>query len=145
MVQLPAYTLETSLAAASAIKERLQLAVSALTTMGEVWPMAKMVKVQVSQYAREVLTIPRTPASEAVTGFSIQQSELAAFNEDSWVDLLGRFEPIGTPQVGYDNMQTFNMEAGISWELGCEMFADFLRWLVRLQYYNLHPEDANAM
>lgn len=114
MVHLPAYTLETSLAAASTIKERLQLAVSALTTMGEVWPMAKMVKVQVSQYAREVLTIPRTPASEAVVGFSLDQNELSAFNDDSWVDLLGRFEPIGTPHMGYDDMQTFGMEAGVS-------------------------------
>jgi Fungal Zn(2)-Cys(6) binuclear cluster domain/Fungal specific transcription factor domain len=114
MVHLPAYTLETSLVAARTIKERLQLAISALTTMGEAWPMAKMVKVQVSQYAREVLTIPRTPASEALMGFSIQQNELTAFNDDSWVDLLGRFEPIGTPNIGYDNMQTFNMEAGIS-------------------------------
>jgi hypothetical protein len=49
MVQLPAYTLETSLAAASAIKERLQLAVSALTTMGEVWPMAKCLRFRVPQ------------------------------------------------------------------------------------------------
>jgi hypothetical protein len=114
MVHLPAYTLETSLVAARTIKERLQLAVSALTTMGEAWPMAKMVKMQVSQYAREVLTIPRTPASEALMGFSIQQNELTAFDDDSWVDLLGRFEPIGTPQIGYDSMQTYNMEAGIS-------------------------------
>jgi Fungal specific transcription factor domain len=114
MVHLPAYTLETSLAAASTIKERLQLAVSALNTMGEAWPMAKMVKVQVSQYAREVLTISRNPASEAVIGFSMQQNEDTAFNDDSWVDLLGRFEPIGTPQMGYDSMQPFSMEAGIS-------------------------------
>jgi hypothetical protein len=114
MVHLPAFTLETSLAAASTIKERLQLAVGALTKMGEAWPMANMVKMQVSQYARDLLTIPRTPASEAVVGFSIQQSELSAFNDDSWVDLLGRFEPIGTPRIGYDNLQTFDMEAGIS-------------------------------
>jgi hypothetical protein len=112
MVHLPAYTLETSLATASTIKERLQLAVSALTTMGEAWPMAKMVKVQVSQYAREVLMTPRTPPSDAAICFSIPQSELSAFNDDSWVALLGRFEPIGSPQMGYDNLHTFGMEAG---------------------------------
>ena len=114
MVHLPAYTLETSLSAASTIKERLQLAVSALSTIGEVWPMAKMVKVQVSAYAREVLMIPRTPASEAVIGFSIQQNELAAFNDDSWVDLLGRFEPIGNTHLDYDNVHNFNIETGVS-------------------------------
>jgi hypothetical protein len=76
--------------------------------------MAKMVKVQVSQYAREVLTMPRSPECEAVTGFSIQQNELAAFQDDSWVDLLGRFEPTGTPPMGYDNMLNFNMENSVS-------------------------------
>jgi hypothetical protein len=114
MVHLPAYTLETSLSAASTIKERLRLAVSALNKMGDVWPMAKMVKVQVAQYAREVLTIPRSPECEAVIGFPIQQNELAAFQDDSWIDLLGRFEPTGTPPMSYDNMLNFNMESGIS-------------------------------
>lgn len=114
MVHLPAYTLETSLSVASTIQERLRLAVSALNKMGDVWPMAKMVKVQVSQYAREVLTIPRSPECEAVTGFCIQQNDLAAFQDDSWVDLLGRFEPTGTPPMGYDNMLNFNTESSIS-------------------------------
>jgi Fungal specific transcription factor domain len=114
MVHLPAYTIETSLTTASTFKERLRLAVSALNKMGDVWPMAKMVKVQVSQYAREVLTVPRSPECEAVTGFCIQQSEFAAFQDDSWVDLLGRFEPTGTPPMDYDNMLNFNMESSIS-------------------------------
>ena len=114
MVHLPAYTLETSMSAANTIKERLQLAVSALNTMGEAWPMAKMVKVQVSQYAREVLLIPRVPASEAGTGFPTQQSDLTAFNDDSWVDLLGTFEPVGSPYLGYDNVTSFNLDSGIS-------------------------------
>jgi hypothetical protein len=114
MVHLPAYTLETSLSAASTIKERLRLAVSALNKMGDVWPMAKMVKMQVSQYAREVLTVPRSPECEAVTGFCIPQNEFTAFLDDSWVDLLGRFEPTGTPPMGYDNILNFNMESGVS-------------------------------
>jgi len=114
MVHLPAYTLETSQLAASTIQERLRLAVSALNKMGDVWPMAKMVKVQVSQYAREVLTIPRSPECEAVIGFCIQQNDLAAFQDDSWLDLLGKFEPTGTPPMGYDNMLNFNTENGIS-------------------------------
>ena len=67
-----------------------------------------------SAYAREVLMIPRTPASEAVTGFAIQQNELAAFNDDSWVDLLGRFEPIDTTHLGYDDAHNFGMETGVS-------------------------------
>ena len=114
MVHLPAYTLETSQAAASTIQERLRLAVSALNKMGDVWPMAKMVKVQVSQYAREVLTVPRSPECEAVIGFCIQQNDLAAFQDDSWIDLLGRFEPTGTPPMGYDNLLNFNTENGVS-------------------------------
>ena len=114
MVHLPAYTLETSLSAASAIKERLQLAVSALTTMGEVWPMAKMVKVQVSAYAREMLMIPRPPAPGAVINFSIQQNELTAFDDDSWVDFLGRFEPHGNTNSGYDSVHNFNLDTGVS-------------------------------
>jgi hypothetical protein len=115
MVHLPAYTLETSLSAASTIKQRLRLAVSALNKMGDVWPMAKMVKVQVSQYAREVLAIPRSPECEAVIGFPIQQNDFVAFQDDSWVDLLlGRFEPTGTPPMGYDNILNFNVESSIS-------------------------------
>jgi hypothetical protein len=68
---------------------------------------------QVSQYAREVLTLPRSPECEADTGFCIQQTEFAAFQDDSWVDLLGRFEPTGTP-MGYDNILNFNMENSVS-------------------------------
>ena len=75
--------------------------------------MAGMVKMQVSAYAREVLMIPRPPATEAVIGYPIQQSELTAFNDDSWVDLLGRFEPIRTSEFGYDNVHSFNADKGV--------------------------------
>lgn len=46
--------METEPQAASQLRERLQLAVNALNSMGEVWPLAKDMKRQVACFAREV-------------------------------------------------------------------------------------------
>ncbi len=93
VVHLPAYILETSPRAASIVKERLQLAINGLKTMGEVWPMAVMVKQQISQYAREALSAPRMVASLPAPVSCVQQIDPTAFGDDSWVDLLGTYDP----------------------------------------------------
>ena len=91
IVHLPAYSLETNPQDAATIKERLQLAINALNTMGEFWPMAKMVKMQVAQYAREALSVPQMLPSAAVPGSGMNRVDLTAFDADTWPDLLGSF------------------------------------------------------
>lgn len=53
-VHLPAYAMVGSVGAA-AIKERLQVGISALGAFGEIWPRAMIAKGQVAKFAREVL------------------------------------------------------------------------------------------
>ena len=92
VVHLPGYVLETCPQAAGTIKERLQLAINALNILSEVWPMARVVKSQVAQYAREALASPRrmppNPASAPLLG----QIDLAAFDDDSWLEDLNRID-----------------------------------------------------
>lgn len=57
-VHLPAYAIVDRPDQAGAIKERLQLGISALASFGEIWPRAMIAKGQVAKFAREVLTKP---------------------------------------------------------------------------------------
>jgi len=91
VVHLPAFTLEADAQAAATLKERLQLAINALNTMGGVWPMAKMVKSQVTHYAREALTVPRT-ADTTLPDTIMKTVDMTAFEDDSWLDMLSQFD-----------------------------------------------------
>lgn len=62
-VHLPAYTTQNN---APEIKERLHLSVSALAAIGEVWPLASIVRAQVAQFARETFKAASMPAAMAV-------------------------------------------------------------------------------
>jgi hypothetical protein len=60
-IHLPAYPLQERPRDADAIKQRLQLSISALGTIAEVWPLARVVKSQVAQFARETFVSPAAP------------------------------------------------------------------------------------
>ncbi|KAG2185718.1 hypothetical protein INT43_002153 [Umbelopsis isabellina] len=54
-VQLPAYLEEDELSEMQLYKEQIQLAVSMLQEISEIWPIASVVRTQIAQYAREVM------------------------------------------------------------------------------------------
>ncbi|ETI28235.1 hypothetical protein G647_00684 [Cladophialophora carrionii CBS 160.54] len=94
-VHLPAYAIVDTPDQAVAIKERMQLCITALGAYGEVWPRASIAKTQVAKFAREVLTKPNVyvdctashmipRASEPVPQLEYQMP----FNNDSWMDNL---------------------------------------------------------
>ncbi|KAL9114837.1 MAG: hypothetical protein Q9227_001080 [Pyrenula ochraceoflavens] len=63
IVYLPAYIMETDRRTADSIKQRLQLLVNALNTIGEVWALAKDVKRQIAFFAKEMFA--QVAAAEA--------------------------------------------------------------------------------
>ncbi len=90
VVHLPAYSMETNPERSSAIKERLQLSVSALNSIGEVWPTAGAAKLQISQFAREIFA-----GRAAAVGYEQQATQMQQIDIDSmlddqtWLDRLG--------------------------------------------------------
>ncbi|KAJ2957755.1 hypothetical protein NQZ79_g6613 [Umbelopsis isabellina] len=54
-VQLPAYLEEDEVSDMQLYKEQIQLAVSTLHEISEIWPIASVVRAQIAQYAREVM------------------------------------------------------------------------------------------
>ena len=54
-VYIPAYALENRQERLHVLHERLQLAVGALRTLGEVWPIAKAARAQIAAFARDTL------------------------------------------------------------------------------------------
>ena len=96
IVHLPAYSVEIDMERASAIKERLQLTINALNSIGEVWPMGKAAKGQISQFARDVFAGQAVAAGRAQVGAHIQQIDIEAMMEDqTWLDELASMAPAG--------------------------------------------------
>ena len=96
IVHLPAYSVEMDMERASAIKERLQLTINALNSIGEVWPMGKAAKGQISQFARDVFAGQAVAAGRAQVGAHIQQIDIEAMMEDqTWLDELASMAPAG--------------------------------------------------
>lgn len=94
IVHLPAYSVEMDMERASAIKERLQLTINALNSIGEVWPMGKAAKGQISQFARDVFAGQAMAAGRAQVGAQIQQIDIEAMMEDqTWLDELASLAP----------------------------------------------------
>ncbi len=96
-VHLPAYAIVDTPDQALAIKERMQLCVTALGAYGEVWPRATVAKTQVAKFAREVLTKPNVyvdctashmipRASEPVA--QLEYPQMPAFDNGAWMDNL---------------------------------------------------------
>lgn len=106
-VQLPAYAIETNTDEARAIRERLQLAISALNAISEVWPLARVVRRQVAQFAREVFIKPVSTAETATASSFTTLPARAALNsaatppfidfdsmlnDDPWLNNLVQYE-----------------------------------------------------
>jgi len=96
-VHLPAFSIADRPDQAVAIRERLQLCVSALGSFGEIWPRAATVKGQVAQFARETLTNPGWCVGSPVAALPIGSDAVDApteiecempINNDVWMDTL---------------------------------------------------------
>ena len=97
-VHLPAYAIVDRPDQAIAIKERLQLGISALGSFGEVWPRASIAKGQVARFAREILLKPNVcvdstgpeqmPRITSVESNLPQISYDMPFNNDVWMENL---------------------------------------------------------
>lgn len=91
IVHLPAYSMETDPERSSAIKERLQLTVSALSSISEVWPTAGAAKLQISQFAREIFAARAPAVGYEQPAVQMQQIDYESMMDDqSWLDQLGR-------------------------------------------------------
>lgn len=89
IVHLPAYSMETDPERSSAIKERLQLTVSALNSISEVWPTAGAAKLQISQFAREIFAGRAAVVDYEQAAVQIQQIDIDSIMDDqSWLDQL---------------------------------------------------------
>ena len=110
-VHLPAYTFHERKAE---IKERLHLSVSALASIGEVWPLAHIVRAQMAQFARDTFKAASYPAAVGVVedmpaiAQAPQQEEIDIdnmINDDSWLNELDAFAymPLarGVEQAGW--------------------------------------------
>ena len=105
-VHLPAYALAERHDIAVAIKERLQLGISALGAFAEIWPRASIAKSQVAGFAREVLTKPNVSVDSTGVGMvptvtASSSPEIAdanlplpqleygmGYNENTWMDSI---------------------------------------------------------
>ncbi|KIX06284.1 uncharacterized protein Z518_04259 [Rhinocladiella mackenziei CBS 650.93] len=95
-VHLPAYAIVDRPDQATAIKERLQLGISALASFGEIWPRASIAKGQVAKFAREVLMKPNVCVDSTGPGMMpkistepMPQLEYEVpFNNDVWMENL---------------------------------------------------------
>jgi len=107
-VHLPAYAIVDRPDQAIAIKERLQLGISALASFGEIWPRASIAKGQVARFARDVLLKPNVlvdstgpeqmPRLTEPTNLSQIQYD-APFNNDVWMDNLLQAEEEDDPAM----------------------------------------------
>jgi len=95
-VHLPAYAIVDRPDQAVAIKERLQLGISALGSFGEIWPRATIAKGQVAKFAREVLMKPNVCVDSTgpglmprITTDSMPQLEYEMpYNNEVWMENL---------------------------------------------------------
>jgi hypothetical protein len=110
-VHLPAYTFHER---KSEIKERLHLSVSALASIGEVWPLAHIVRGQMAQFARDTFKAASYPAAAGAVenmpaiAQAPQQEEIDfdnMVNDDSWLNELDAFAYVplarGVEQAGW--------------------------------------------
>lgn len=94
VVHLPAYSVEAR-DRSSTIKERLQLTINALNIMGETWPMAKAVKKQISQFAREMFSSRAAATGSSTAHAQIQQFDIESMMDDqTWLDELSYIDPM---------------------------------------------------
>lgn len=85
-VQLAAYLLGWDDSRAQCLKEQIQLALSALSVLGEIWPIARVVRGQLAPFARELLSRLTTSTQAAFLGPSLAQTNLdLALGNEQWL------------------------------------------------------------
>lgn len=101
VVHLPAYSMEDrDRDRSSPTKERLQLTISALNSIGETWPMAKAVKTQISQFARELFSSRAAATESSMAEAQIQQNDIESMMDDqTWLDELFYLQPNGNAMM----------------------------------------------
>ena len=125
IVHLPAYSVEMDMERASAIKERLQLTINALNSIGEVWPMGKAAKGQISQFARDVFAGQAVAAGRAQVGAHIQQIDIEAMMEDqTWLDELASMAPAGERMLIGDVVGSGSVAGGVGVGVGVDSGED---------------------
>ena len=95
-VQLPSSVLANSPGDMAGLKERLRLSVNALGVIGEVFPMARVVKTQVAHYAKEVFsntalfdgTLIQEPPKPLAAQALLQDVPDANLDDDAWLQEL---------------------------------------------------------
>jgi hypothetical protein len=94
VVHLPAYSIEANRHRSGVIKERLQLTISALNSIGETWPLAKAVRMQISQFAREISGSHAAATGSSQAGAQIQQIDIDSLMDDqTWLDDVSYLGP----------------------------------------------------
>ena len=82
VVHLPAYAIAENSSQAVAVKERLQLGISALGRFSEIWGRAAIAKSQIAAFAREVLTNPDVSVDSSGMGMPIAKAGTQVENID---------------------------------------------------------------
>jgi hypothetical protein len=85
-VQLPAYLQEQNATTRALLKEYLRLSLNVLRVMSKVWPIAKLVRSQIAQVAREVLIASsRNDLRPVVSMPTLMNSEAELPGDDQWL------------------------------------------------------------
>ena len=119
VVHLPAYAIAEDNSQAVAIKERLQLGISALGRFSEIWSRAAIAKSQIAAFAREVLTkpnvsvdstgigvIPSAKSSSQLQDLELPGSQaLLEYNmfmnsDDHWTEIMDQSDSYGSATIG---------------------------------------------
>lgn len=117
-VHLPAYAIVDRADQALAIKERLQLIISALGSFGQIWPRAMVARGQVAKFAREVLTKPNLSLDSTSSSDIVPQLDSEAlpqlayqlpFNNDLWIEQLLQTAPDTDGQLACPTMGSMYM------------------------------------
>lgn len=93
-VHLPAYAMQARGDVNNAIKERAQLSVRALSSIGETWPLAKVVSEQISQFAREMIYRGDRPPNSSEGEVQVASNVIESISEnEAWFDDLSYLGP----------------------------------------------------
>ena len=121
IVHLPAYSIEIDTDRANAMKERLQLTINALNAIGEIWPMARAAKAQISQFARDVfagqaMSMERIQAEERIRTIDIE----SMMGDQTWLDELANWGPRGGEKALLEGnpLATVGIVAGEAEQIG---------------------------
>jgi Fungal Zn(2)-Cys(6) binuclear cluster domain/Fungal specific transcription factor domain len=87
VVLLPAYAVERDVQMSQVLQGRLQLTINSLTRTGEVWPLARVVKIQVAEFATKIL-LARGNLSQTVVSSSVDNGNSTRDAPNAVMDLV---------------------------------------------------------